>query len=96
MYSCIVQLITGHNYMNRHNAIVDGTYPDAEAAQCSKCQKGEESTYHIVTECEAYATQRLSCFKRLEMTPPYKFKGIQLMAFLRACSIPVFVNIGMA
>ena len=96
MYSCIVQLITGHNYMNRHNAIVDGTYPDAEAAQCSKCQKGEESTYHIVTECEAYATQRLSCFKRLEMTPPYKFKGIQLMAFLRACSIPVFVSIGMA
>ena len=67
--SQLIHFVTGHNFLRRHQAIVEsaelrrlekyeGLGDDEEfhevmepIASCSLCGKGEESSYHIMTEC---------------------------------------------
>ena len=91
MYSLLVQFITGHNYANRHQFIIDNKkYPTDEAnpevraaSLCSLCGEGEESSFHILTDCEALQVLREKHFG-IVVEPPYiSFKVSQLVSFLR-------------
>ena len=50
--------------MNRHNTIVALGYPDIELAHCQYCDddEAEESTAHILAECEAFGIERHHIF----------------------------------
>ena len=53
--SAVVQIITGHNFMNRHQAVVG----DTDDPDCRLCLEDEETSFHVVAECPALAEQRL-------------------------------------
>ena len=40
-------------------------------ATCSLCGEDEESSYHIMTECQKLGTIRMSVFGKEEILPPY-------------------------
>ena len=63
-FSALVQLITGHNFLNRHNSIVELGEVDINLAKCSYCDdnEAEESTAHILSQCDAFAAKRLQIF----------------------------------
>ena len=87
--SQIIQFVTGHNFLRRHQAIIeaedlrrleqheglgeDDDFHEAmePIATCSLCGEDEESSYHIMTECQKLGTIRMSVFGKEEILPPY-------------------------
>jgi ribonuclease HI len=82
--SIIVQLITGHNYMNYHQAKTD---PSVDP-ECRFCLEDDESSQHIVAECPALSYARIthlgSTFLELK-TLDWSVK--QVISFLRESHI---------
>ena len=86
--SVLVQIITGHNFLKRHQALVD----EDDDNECRLCLEDEETSFHILAECPALAAQRLNVFgtpflkqTSLEWTPQ------EIASFLRAADIgPLF------
>lgn len=95
-FSVIVEFITGHNFLNRQNAIVDGIEEDHsewEVAMCSYCDsEGEESTYHILTECEFYRTKREEVFGERYLEHPFKIKARKMLEFIQLDDIETFAD----
>jgi hypothetical protein len=61
--SGFVQHMTGHNFLRKHQALVDGFDRDQnpEEFSCHQCMEGDEyqeSSIHITTECPAFCTPR--------------------------------------
>ena len=54
----VIQFITGHNYFNRHNSIVDRTIDST----CRFCGEDEESSWHLASECFALSQIRNNVF----------------------------------
>ena len=87
----MVQVISGHNYANRHQFIIDNKkYPHEEpddlireAAKCPLCGEGEESTYHILVECEALQPARERYLGPQVETPYLALRSSSLAMFLR-------------
>ena len=53
-------------------------------ASCTLCGKDEESSFHIMTECEKLNNIRLSVFGREDILPPYtNIKVYKLVSFLK-------------
>ena len=87
----LVQFITGHNYANRHQFIIDNKkYPEEEldpearsAALCPLCDEGDETSYHILVECGALQKIREKHFGP-QVAPPFLYlKSAQIVRFLR-------------
>ena len=64
IFSAFAQFITGHNFLNRHSAIVAYGYPEPLASSCRYCNddESEESSIHILTTCPAFSGHRFSIF----------------------------------
>merc|ERR1712029_1000012 len=74
VYSTLCQLITGHNYMNRHQHIIDTTnrVEGREGGPiCTKCRDGEMSTQHVIGECGAFNYLRHKHFQQFQLQPPF-------------------------
>ena len=57
---------------------------DSPISSCTLCGKDEESSYHIMTECEKLSTIRLAVFGKEDIPPPYTYiKVYQLVSYLR-------------
>ena len=56
--SMLVQIITGHNFLKKHEALVNRNDDD----ECRLCLEDQESSYHILAECPALAEPRLRVF----------------------------------
>ena len=53
-------------------------------ASCSLCGRGEESSFHIMTECPILGTVRLSVFGREDIFPPYdNIPVFKLVSYLK-------------
>ena len=53
-------------------------------ASCSLCGQDEESSYHIMTECQRLATTRVGVFGREDILPPYdNIPVYKLISYLR-------------
>ena len=88
-YSTLVQIMTGHNYMNRHQNLIDTTNGvEGDGPQCTLCGDGEMSTEHVLTECVALAQLREKHFGIQVLAPPFisLSKGA-LIGFLREAPI---------
>ena len=63
----MIQFLTGHNYLKKHQAIID----KSEDKTCSFCGSGEESSEHIMSICNKFATLRHLLFNDPYPAPPY-------------------------
>jgi len=88
--SIAVQVITGHNFLRRHSALV-ARDPDEELKDCRLCLEDEETTHHIVAECPALALTRRQIFGSDYLTVPLKWSP-QLTMFLRGRPIGVMLD----
>ena len=96
VFSAVTQLITGHNFLARHEALVNtDNEEDYEAfAECQYCNNGEETSFHILAECDAFALARMSIWGTDTLEAPFNFlKNIDIIAFLRTTKIEAFINI---
>ena len=76
----LVQFLTGHNFLKRHQAIIDKT----EDNKCTFCGRGKESSEHIMSYCDAFATLRQLTFNDPYPAPPYdKLPFEQVVNFLK-------------
>ena len=82
-YSRLVQFITGHNYMRRHEALVNHN----DENECRLCWEDEESSFHIIAECPAIARARHQVFGAPFLRPPLIWSIRQITSFLRMASI---------
>ena len=80
--SSLVQLFTGHNYLKRHQALVD----HSDDNLCRLCLEDEETSLHVMTECPALSGPRLMEFGPVQTNPP-TWSVTQVTSFLRETSI---------
>jgi ribonuclease HI len=81
-FSKMVQLITGHNFMNRHQAVLGLT----DDPICRLCLEEEETSLHVVAECPALARTRLEIFGAHVLDLPLQWSD-RMATFLREGSI---------
>jgi len=81
--STLVQLITGHNYLKRHDALVHHN----DDNECRLCLEDEETSFHIVAECPALARQRLATLGNIVLSLPLVWNKGRVLSFLREASI---------
>ena len=83
--------------MNRHNTIVALGTPDIDLAHCQYCDddEAEESTAHILAECEAFGLKRQLIFGQavLPMSDLPKMKAAKFIEFLKDCNLEAFLDI---
>ena len=83
-----VFLITGHNHMNRHNAIILCGWPDGEYSGCRHCDQDEESSYHVFARCDKFTLHRRNWFLQDQLDAPFvNIKARQIMGFLKDAKI---------
>ena len=78
-------MLTGHNRLKRHEAILN---KDENDSLCRLCEEDEESAFHIICECPALWRVRADIF--LELRPlnnPPKWEVHQFMKFLKKAGI---------
>ena len=86
----LVQILTGHTYLKRHQAVIDeserqrclealnwdnadddgNAIIDAADPLCSRCNVGEETPLHLLTECDRLATLRVQIFGKEKLVEP--------------------------
>ena len=92
-YSALVQVITGHNYMARHQYIIDTKKRNkgliiGRPPTCTLCKQGEQSSQHILGECGALSQLRFKHFNTYYLTPPFvNLKRYALLGFLKESHI---------
>ena len=60
--SLVIQFVTGHAFLRRHQAIVTG---DTSQVECQLCKKEPETPEHLVAMCPKLCDQRVKVFKAL-------------------------------
>ena len=82
--SLLVQVLTGHNYWKRHQALID----NSDDSECRLCMEDDESSFHILAECPALAWLRQQTFGThfWEQGNPPPWTLDQVVRFLREAS----------
>ena len=80
------QFMTGHNFLKRHNNVVDPN----EAPTCDLCDFGYiQDTEHIVAECPYFLGLRCDLFNQHLLVPPFDDIPIgKLLTFLFLSNLP--------
>ena len=84
--SSLVQCITGHNFLRKHEALIDS---GESLDSCRYCEEDSipESSFHVVGECRAFNEVRHAIFKRHTLADPPEWTVRKLASFLREASI---------
>ena len=80
--SRLVQYITGHAFLRRHNKIVEhGTKDHIDLKDCRLCGMEEETPHHLITKCEVLAMHRYSLFGKQELDTYFHKWGVTQMQY---------------
>jgi ribonuclease HI len=79
LFSNVVQLITGHNFLKRHEALMD----PSKDPECRLCMEDEETSFHVVAECPALAAVRYRTFGAIHLDAPLDMSVSGVCLFLR-------------
>ena len=93
-FAHMVAFLTGHNFLKRHEGIIMETY----ARQCGEvfvadkscgfgCVGGDQSTYHLMVECDRFAHLRLKFFGTDRPQLPFLMGIVQVLDYLKAANI---------
>jgi ribonuclease HI len=77
-FGLMVQLYTGHNFFNRHRALLN----EVNSATCRLCCEMEEDSEHILLHCPALSTLRLQEFGT-HLLSTTECSGLPLKSILR-------------
>ncbi len=86
--SWLVQLITGHNRMKRHESLIDTSL----SPTCRKCQEDVESSLHVYAECPALAWHRRMATGELFVQQPLTWSVKQVFRFISEPSIKCLLD----
>ena len=79
----MVQFITGHNFLNRHEFLVYGRENEVDP-KCELCDFNyDQTSQHIIGECPALIGPRLEVFSLHTMEPPFNFPIKAIIKFLQ-------------
>jgi hypothetical protein len=81
-YGLLVQLFTGHNFFNRHRALLE----EVDSATCRLCCEKEEDSKHILLYCPALSTLWLQEF-RTYLLDTARCNSLPLGSILRFISL---------
>ena len=93
VFSALVQICTGHNGMNRHDFLVETGEDNDPRGLCRTCKEAKETTYHLLSECEAHAFSRFMVWGKDTLEPPYDITSKDLLEFLKLAKIPPITDI---
>jgi ribonuclease HI len=74
----IIQFLTGHNRMNRHESIID----PSKSKTCRLCLEGEESSAHIMFDCPTLQQHRADIFQARFLQTTMEWNPQQIKRFL--------------
>ena len=84
----MVQFITGHNYLNRHEFLINGPDDEELDPMCHLCDYNYcQTTAHIIGECPALVEARLEVFGLHTLEPPFHFSIRAIIRFLQLAEI---------
>ena len=84
----MVQLITGHNYLNRHEFLIKGPKDEEVDPMCQLCDYNYcQTSAHVIGECPALMGPRLEVFSLHTMEPPFDFDIKSIIKFLHLANI---------
>ena len=83
MLSNMVQIITGHNYLKRHESLVN----DNDDSICRLCLEEEETSFHIYAECPALGWARLRVLGNIYWANLQDLTTSQATSFFREATI---------
>ena len=81
--SWLVQLLTGHNFMKRHESLVN----EDDDSQCRFCLEDDESTYHIMVECPALEQARSTILGSNFREIPLRWSASGIASYVTVASI---------
>ena len=80
----MVQMITGHNFLNRHESLVNpGTDPT-----CRLCREEDESAWHLIGECPMLRAKRWEYLGQHFLDSPPDWSPSRLLQFLLKAKFP--------
>ena len=88
-YSTLIQLETGHNFMARHQHLIDKANGIQGTSQtCKLCGTGEQTSAHILAQCHELIPLREKYFKKPFLNPPYiNLESRAVLGYLREAPI---------
>ena len=87
-YGIMVQFITGHNYLNRHEFLIRGPDDEEVDPMCQLCDYNySQTSAHIIRECAALVEPRLEVFGLHVMEPPFNFPIRTIIKFLEKAEV---------
>ena len=103
-----MQWLTGHTRMNRHQHLIDVSanknkndddQMEVTTPTCRLCNRGEETPYHLVMDCDAMCDDSNITFGKQEIPPdPEKFqfrwKVDKLVGFLQIPDLQPLLGLG--
>ncbi len=101
-----MQFITGHARMNRHQNLIDSANASNEDENaevtpptCRLCDRGEETPFHLVLECEEMRMDSYRCFgnqdpNRNRRNYKFRWKAHKLIAFLANPTLNPLLGLG--
>ena len=89
IFSRLVQLYTGHNFLNRQEFLVHGAEDEAYDPSCDFCDYNySQTSAHVITECPYFLGLRAQTLGILvQLVPPYVFPHSKVVQFLREAGI---------
>ncbi len=78
----VIQAITGHNRLNRHENLISGVSPS-----CRFCEEEDETFFHLIAKCPAFLVKRWAIFESPEMDEGDPWSPAQLLLFLQRAKI---------
>jgi len=78
-----VQFLTGHNNLMRHRHLKDNSIDPT----CRMCQMKDETSFHVIAECEALWQTRRFIFFETKLSNPPNWTVCQVTRFLRESPI---------
>ena len=78
--SSLVRLCTGHNFLRRHNKIVNPSTPTSKL--CRHCGDEEETGDHVINHCPRFSALRMALAGCSQMEA-HKWTSKQLIAFIK-------------
>ena len=73
----VAQLITGHNFLARHNSLLDPNI----SPTCRLCKCEDETSEHLIWYCPVLRTRRWEIFHETLEGPTQNWKPNQLISF---------------
>ena len=80
----LVNMITGHNWLNYHESLVS---QGEVSPLCRFCKSTTEESWHIIGNCDCFWQERQQAFGKMYLENPPEWKPVQLKKFFKLANI---------